>query len=620
MPTPIDRLRAVFGFDPRSLALFRISLGTLLLFDLVLRSFDLETFYTDAGVLPREHWASLTHRWHWSLHGASGEPWWQILLFVIAGIAAIALAIGYRTKIANAISFVLLASLLNRNGLVLQGGDQLLAVMCFWALFLPLGLRFSVDAALQPTLRDDPNSRQLDSAAHRPWLSVATVAITFQILYLYFFTALMKTGAAWTERFDAAFYAVSLQHFATPIGDFMTGFPTLLKAATAYVLGVEFVGPLLVLGAVLWPVSRQFYRVFAISRLTGLVLLGSLHAAFLLMLYIGLFPLIDFMALSLLIPGIAWGWLATRRTDSDALAAGVTMHYDRDCGFCLKMCLILREFLLPPQARIVPAQDDPEIGALLERENSWVVTDHTGKPHLHWHAMALVFRQRWPFKPLGWLMSVPPFLQIGNAIYGVVQRYRSHLSNITATALPWRRVPVRPGIAGGIVAAYFFYVVTAFNIWEMPGLRGKMPAHVEHAARIARIDQRWDMFAPFPLTTSMYPLVSGTLRDGEKVDLYDLTSSAADWQEPYRLYPLYPSYRWRKYLGRVDSHRDNTVRRAFGEYLCHAWNRPGRERDRQLGILEVRFVKLSTNTQGVEKKRSSRTVWRHWCYPEFKPN
>lgn len=37
----------------RSLALFRIALGALLLLDLIGRATDLEAFYADTGVLPR---------------------------------------------------------------------------------------------------------------------------------------------------------------------------------------------------------------------------------------------------------------------------------------------------------------------------------------------------------------------------------------------------------------------------------------------------------------------------------------------------------------------------------------------------------------------------------------
>ncbi|NND91220.1 MAG: DUF393 domain-containing protein [Granulosicoccus sp.] len=602
-------VRRVFSLDLRSIALFRILLALLLLTDLLLRSVDMSTFYTDAGVLPRLQWLELTHGWHWSIHAASGELWWQALLFLMAGIAATALLFGYRSKLAALASFILLTSLMNRNGLLLQGGDNLLVVMSFWALFLPLGARWSFDSALQPVLADNPNALPSTANREQPYFSVATIAIVFQVLYLYVFTAMMKTGDAWVTRFDAAYYAVSLQHFATPVGDWIRQFPGLLKLATVYVLSVEFVAPFLVLCPFMWPWVR----------VSGLLLLASLHAAFLLMLHIGLFPLIDFMALSLLIPGAVWIRVRSseRQLALQRRLQSIVMYFDEDCGFCLKMCLILRAFLLPQRVQIIPAQNHPDIHAVMERENSWVIRDAEGKLYTHWHAMAFLFSQRWPFKPLGWLMSHPPLIGMGNGIYRWVASNRGLMGSLTSQVLPYRVLRVRPSLAGSVLAGVCFYVVTAFNVYELPGYRGQMPQHVNHLARALRLDQRWDMFAPFPLTNSSYLLIPGTLRSGEQVDLYTLTSSKPAWQAPERFYPLYDSYRWRKYLGRVDGHSNNAVRLALGSYLCRQWNEQPRARETQLATLEIFVVKLQTNTQGAPKVESRRRIWRHWCYAEF---
>ena len=48
-----SKLAEPFSIDLRSLAVFRIAFGTLLLCDLGLRAPLLETNYTDAGVMPR---------------------------------------------------------------------------------------------------------------------------------------------------------------------------------------------------------------------------------------------------------------------------------------------------------------------------------------------------------------------------------------------------------------------------------------------------------------------------------------------------------------------------------------------------------------------------------------
>lgn len=97
-----DAVARRFGIDSRALAAFRISLGALLLADLLLRARDLTAFYTDAGVLPRallrEQFPTFARV---SLHAVSGSLWLQALLFLVAGGAALALLLGYRTTLAT---------------------------------------------------------------------------------------------------------------------------------------------------------------------------------------------------------------------------------------------------------------------------------------------------------------------------------------------------------------------------------------------------------------------------------------------------------------------------------------------------------------------------------------
>ena len=123
IPAPIDdgaarhqgRWVALISLDLRSLALFRVCLGLILLADLGIRAGDLHPHYTDAGVLRADE---------------------------------IALLVGFYTRAATFLSFVLLLSLHNRNPLVLHGGDSLLRLLLFWSLLLPLGACWSLDRRL----------------------------------------------------------------------------------------------------------------------------------------------------------------------------------------------------------------------------------------------------------------------------------------------------------------------------------------------------------------------------------------------------------------------------------------------------------------------------------------
>jgi len=599
-----DRLKIAFSIDLRSIALFRMCLGSIVIIDLILRSFDMRAFYTDAGVLTRPDWLQNTHYMQWSLHSASGDMWLQVLLFLIAGLAAFCLALGYRTKLASIIVWILTASLLNRNDQILQGGDQLLAVLTFWAMFLPLNARYSIDSALDKRYKSDPNSPAIHE---NRYFSIITVAVLLQVLYLYFFTALLKTGAPWRTDFNAAFYAVSLEHFATPIGAFVRQFPWVLSFGTVYVLAVEFIAPFLVLSP--WWHQRL--------RIIGLLLLASLHVGFLLMLHIGLFPFIDFTALSLLIPGSVWGFLAARKRRQQR--SKIHLHYDEDCGFCLKTCLLLREFLLPGRCRITKAQADPDIHAIMLREHSWVVEDINGNRHTRWRALQFLFSQSPIFKPIGWLMKFPGLMAPGDRIYGWVGDNRQRLGNVTEKWLAWTRSPSLPRWPMQGLAAFFLVVVLWVNISADPQFNAKLPSWVDSSHRLARLNQRWDMFSPFPLTYSMYPIMVGNLRNGETVDLLDNDFGKPDFNPPGYIYPVFNGYRWRKYLERLETSQTPEIPGGYGRYWCRKWNTPEQSQARQLATIDMNFIRLDTNLEGKPKERSQRRAWQHWCYPEFAP-
>ena len=143
----LSKLRALFGIDSRSLALFRMAAGTLLLIDLSIRCGDLTAMYSDQGVLPiaavRQQ---LAGTWYWSLHFLHGSSVFQAALFVVAAILAIALLFGFYTRIATIGSWIMLASIYTRAPYAVNGGDTLLVILLFWSMFLPLGKTWSIDA------------------------------------------------------------------------------------------------------------------------------------------------------------------------------------------------------------------------------------------------------------------------------------------------------------------------------------------------------------------------------------------------------------------------------------------------------------------------------------------
>ena len=108
---------SIFYMDLRSLAVFRGVLGFILVWDLMELSKDFRCFLTDDGAMPRElilkHWQTRYGNAHhnMSLHLASAAQVWQALLLAAHAIAAVAFALGYRTRAASVACWFLLQSL-----------------------------------------------------------------------------------------------------------------------------------------------------------------------------------------------------------------------------------------------------------------------------------------------------------------------------------------------------------------------------------------------------------------------------------------------------------------------------------------------------------------------------
>lgn len=283
-----ERGRAAFarrlGVDARALAAFRVSLGLLVVADLLFRARELTAFYTDAGVLPRAAHATFSPTLaRLSIHGLTGSTGGQAALFLVAGCLAVALAAGYRTRLAAAGVAILHASLYARNTHLMNGGDALLALALFLGVFLPLGRRWSVDAL-----------RRRDSATLRPrTASMATATTLLQLVVVYLANAAFKLQSdAWTAG-TAVQTVLELEQFSVLLGPYLAGYPTLLMVVTWLWVAMLVASPLLVV---------------ATGRRRTLVVAGYAvaHLGMLATLRLGLFPLVVGALLLLYLPPSVW--------------------------------------------------------------------------------------------------------------------------------------------------------------------------------------------------------------------------------------------------------------------------------------------------------------------------
>ncbi|MBE9125805.1 MULTISPECIES: DCC1-like thiol-disulfide oxidoreductase family protein [unclassified Coleofasciculus] len=599
------KLKELFGFDLRSLAAFRIGIALILIADLIIRSSDINTLYSDTGVLPRTALNDIIKPWYWSVYSLSGQPLVQTLVFLLAGLIAVALLVGYRTRLAAIASWAMLISLHNRNPAVLFAGDDMLRALMFWAMFLPLGACYSIDSALNTSTKPLP----------KRILSGATFALTLQICYVYIFSAAFKTTSpTWWPDGSAVYYALSFDQYAVPLGQFLLNFPPLLTAFTFATLVLEWLGPLFLFV----PFRTTFFRCATI------VTFILLHLGFGLTLHIGLFAALGMFTWLVFIPTEVWDGLAKRvRTPQ---RAGLAIYYDADCGFCKKVVYLIRTFLILPKTPLLMAQEqeDASIYADMQEKNSWVVVDWQGNRRFKWEAIAYVVSLSPMFGFLASVLRWKPFMSVGTKFYETIASNRRAAGTFTKP-LKFRPLEVH---SSGLLNAVTLLLLVYTTVWNVRILSERALSKesfayktlhrrtfnsIDWISRLTRLDQSWSIFAPGPPRDDGWYVMSGRLEDGTEVNLLD-EGKPVNWNKPTirRRNVTYRNMQWRTYFINLNRGLGQKLIPSYGQYLCRDWNARHPE-SKQLKSLEIYFMSERTVPPGETQDVEKTNPWQQPC-------
>lgn len=610
-----DRLQATFGLDLRSLAALRVLLGGMLLVDLCVRVEALSDHYSDLGLLPRavhDQYYLSHYPGRFSVHMWSGEPWAIGALFALAALCAVPVILGYRTRLFLLLSWLLLISLQNRNEMIETGGDYLLRLVCFWGLLLPLGARFSVDSAMNSGPR-----RESDG-----YLSVATFALIAQMSFVYVFSAMHKHHAHWREDFLALHYALHIDAYATPLGQWLRQYREVTRFLTRATLAFEYAGPALIYGAgalSLLPGLSRLGRLQGPLRTLGVLVFMGFHLMLGLFLALGTFPWFALLVWVGLLPGWAWDRLFQRLRTPARL--GLTLYYDGQCGFCRRGVLLLRTFALLPQTQIRTCQDDASVEADMHAHNSWVVVDSAGARHFAYDAVVTVLDHSPVLAWLGPLYRSAPLRALGDRLYPWVANHRLATSRLIAFAKP-RPLRIELPVAGQVLAAVCLLYVCLWNLRTVdsrsfgPWVDGRSSTLVPDARRAMqalRLDQHWGLFAPYPRTSDGWYVMDATLANGEHLDLLreDLRLT---WKKPRYVSRSYRSFRWRKYYRNIRrrGHRYRGQLPVLTQYYCDDYNRTHRGPRRALQV-DLYFMRMKTQRAGGYRGPQKRQLWHRSC-------
>lgn len=590
----LENIKRSFGLDYRSLSLYRVLLGLIIVIDVLYRMPDITAFYSDVGILPRQTFLSeFALPWSFSLHLASGSTEVLFIFFLIQLIIGLMVLFGYKTRWALLFSYILNVSVHNRNWLINNGGDDVLRAILFLSIFLPLDKFFSVDAARREGEKSE--AKYVTS----PW----TMAFFIQVFAIYFVSYILKDHPVWRGEYTAVYYALRVDALVNPLGHIIREIPWFDTLTTIFTIFLEWAGPLFLL------LSFIFLKHWWIVRF--LVVLGfwGLHLGIILTMWIGLFPYICITMWCLFIPTPVWDYLERK-----FYYGPVTINYDKDCGFCFKMVSLIRHFFLTKESMILPCQDRPHIQAIMERENSWVVEDSEGNTYTAYEAFITIVRHSWFLRPFSFLLASRPARFLGNKIYRWVSQNRSLMGKFSQffIFLPPRKEVLTLRILSSLFGVFICVTLVMWNLTTIKRFHVNSPFFAD-VTRWLHLYQEWNMFSPRPKPDSVWIEIPAVLTDGSEIelltgdrDIYSVKNKA--------FFQSIPSEHWRKLYFNLTDRID--YGRYFGSYLCRNWNDLGN------GLIpEVKLRKLEINIysqmnllnnqkEGVVKK----ATWTQWCF------
>jgi hypothetical protein len=550
-----SRFQELVGLDLRSLALFRIVLGLLLLTDLGIRSTALYAHYTDRGLMPI---SALSDFGEVSIHVFNGSIWFQGALFVIAGLFAGALLVGYHTQLVTLVSWFLLVSLHSRNPLICQGGDVLLRLLLFWGIFLPLGARWSLDSA-----------RSTCGAAAQRVVSLGSVALILQVCIVYWFAAASKSDPIWRSEGTAVYYALSLDTFATPLGESLLDYPQLLRFLTFGTVLFEAVAPLLLFIPVcIGPIRLCVVAAFLLFHLFGLALCMEL----------GPFPYVCAAAWLPLLP--TWFWEVLGRYWAAEEVAGLMIYHDpRRCS--VWKLTLLRSILLLPEVPAIGVADDAPLFPESQLPNGWALEDSAGTVHHGREALRYLLR----CSPHAWPLAVLPRWR--PATCPATERNPS--SATREQSAPAAPVVLWSSVLLNMLAGFFLAYVLLWNLRALDAERFTpyFPRQVNSLGVTLGVAQAWNMFAPPPKQDGWY-VIEADLKDGTAVDLLR-GGKPVSWEKPPLVSRSYPNERWRKYFDNIHSANLSTYRPYYAAYLADRWN-ARHHGDQQVESIEIYYL------------------------------
>jgi hypothetical protein len=589
--------------DPRTAGLFRIALGLLMAADALRHWRQASWAYSNEGVLTNHfHLLHPESTWNFSILNSFSTLREVEVAFFLAVLCHLCLMVGWHSRLFAIVSFVIVTSIDNRLLMAENGGYTVANLISFYAMFLPIERRFSVDAWLASYRERKERSiadlavRYRPASGTAPSVSLAALFAILNLALIYFLNVVTKSGETWKNG-DAIHYVLWLNRTVTWLAVFLRHVlpHPMIRVASWSVLCVEA----LLVTLILAPHARRY------TRPAAMVLLIGLHTTLGVTLRLG--PFSWFL--------IAWSVLLltpTQWADAEAFyrrrATRCVVVLDRGSPLAFHLGRVLARLDALDLLTFRPSAEDASAPELVE------VLDERGRSHVGVDAARAIAAAlpagRWIFAALRVLSLglvdvaiawAPPRRARIAAVLGleIGARGREARAAPSPLRLELRRIGVwAREILLLYVAACSILKTIGDNKFVPAAIKPQnLPDFVRATVGYPRIFQGWGMFAPNPSTEDGTVVVDAITIEGRHVDPFtgrppelDLTKSDGLDLEQIR----------KDYFNRIRRDRRVLYREGLSDWIIAYPKRTGRPAD-EIVAFDAYWVRAQCPPPGKDK-------------------
>ncbi|MEJ8655470.1 MULTISPECIES: HTTM domain-containing protein [Streptomyces] len=166
------------------------------------------------GTWPWQNFTAIDGMQGFSLYSVSKSHTWFEIIFHLGMLSALLFMLGWKTRATNVLHYVFLWSLHQRNPVLLDGGDNITAIILVFFVFIDSGARFSLDARAGKGRQEGRKefTYRVGSVLH----NAGVLAVILQICTVYLVSGMYKVQGERWQNGTALYYILRTNEFGWP--------------------------------------------------------------------------------------------------------------------------------------------------------------------------------------------------------------------------------------------------------------------------------------------------------------------------------------------------------------------------------------------------------------------